>query len=59
LQHRGLVWDDVTHLLFRLQQLYRKKLGMTTNAAQLTDNLAKNRYRDISPCEYRSVWIPN
>ena len=33
-----------------LQQLYRKKPGMTMDASRLAENLPKNRYRDISPC---------
>ena len=33
------------------QQLYRKKLGESMSAARMSDNLSKNRYRDISPCE--------
>ena len=34
-----------------LQQMYRKKPGLTHNAARATDNICKNRYRDISPCK--------
>ncbi len=37
-----------------LQQMYRKKPGLTHNAARQSDNICKNRYRDISPCEYLS-----
>ena len=37
--------------IFFLQQLYRKKPGMTMNAARLENNIPKNRYRDISPCK--------
>jgi tyrosine-protein phosphatase non-receptor type 4 len=36
-------------LLF-LQQLYRKKSGESMTAARMSDNVSKNRYRDISPC---------
>ena len=45
----------VFHYIF--QQLYRKKPGMTMNAARLENNIPKNRYRDISPCKYHSVTI--
>lgn len=33
-----------------LQQLYRKRPGMTMLCAKLPQNVSKNRYRDISPC---------
>lgn len=36
-----------------LQQLYRKRPGMTMLCAKLPQNISKNRYRDISPC----MWL--
>ena len=41
----------VKAIVICLQQLYRKKPGMTMNSARLTENLSKNRYKDISPCK--------
>uniref|UniRef100_K1R6C8 Tyrosine-protein phosphatase non-receptor type 4 n=1 Tax=Magallana gigas TaxID=29159 RepID=K1R6C8_MAGGI len=41
--------------LAQFEQLYRKKPGMTMNAARLDDNIAKNRYRDISPYDQTRV----
>lgn len=38
--------------LYFFKQLYRKKPGMTMNAARLSENIPKNRYRDISPCKF-------
>lgn len=35
-----------------LQQLYRKRPGMSMLCAKLPQNVSKNRYRDISPCTY-------
>lgn len=37
--------------IFSFQQLYRKKHGLTMNAARLPANIPKNRYRDVSPCK--------
>ncbi|KAK3108379.1 hypothetical protein FSP39_006663 [Pinctada imbricata] len=41
--------------LAQFEQLYRKKPGMTMNAARMEANLAKNRYRDISPYDQTRV----
>ncbi|CAG2193169.1 MEG [Mytilus edulis] len=41
--------------LAQFDQLYRKKPGMTMNAARLDANIAKNRYRDISPYDQTRV----
>ncbi|XP_061186057.1 tyrosine-protein phosphatase non-receptor type 4-like isoform X2 [Saccostrea echinata] len=41
--------------LAQFEQLYRKKPGMTMNAARLDVNIAKNRYRDISPYDQTRV----
>lgn len=41
----------------KFEQLYRRKPGMTMNAAMLTDNLSKNRYRDISPYDQTRVKV--
>ncbi|BFY98244.1 hypothetical protein BsWGS_01284 [Bradybaena similaris] len=39
----------------QFEQLYRKKHGMTSNAARLDTNINKNRYRDISPYDQTRV----
>lgn len=39
-----------------LQQLYRKRPGMTMLCAKLPQNVSKNRYRDISPCTASQAW---
>ncbi|KAK2173047.1 hypothetical protein NP493_908g02008 [Ridgeia piscesae] len=44
-------------LLAQFEQLYRKKPGMTMNSARLTENLSKNRYKDISPYDTTRVKI--
>ncbi|KAK3587914.1 hypothetical protein CHS0354_014428 [Potamilus streckersoni] len=41
--------------LAQFEQLYRKKPGMTMNAARLEVNIPKNRYRDISPYDQTRV----
>ncbi|XP_033762686.1 tyrosine-protein phosphatase non-receptor type 4-like isoform X2 [Pecten maximus] len=41
--------------LAQFEQLYRKKPGMTMNAARLETNIPKNRYRDISPYDQTRV----
>ena len=48
-----------TILIFLLcfQQLYRKKLGMTMNASRLSENIVRNRYRDIAPYDQTRVKI--
>jgi len=43
--------------LAQFEQLYRKKPGMTMNAARVSDNVPKNRYRDISPYDQTRVVI--
>lgn len=42
-----------------LQQLYRKRPGMTMLCAKLPQNVSKNRYRDISPCTSLSIMMPS
>ncbi|KAJ8313697.1 hypothetical protein KUTeg_008258 [Tegillarca granosa] len=44
--------------LAQFDQLYRKKPGMTTNAARVEANVPKNRYRDISPYDQTRMEIP-
>ncbi|XP_059157704.1 tyrosine-protein phosphatase non-receptor type 4-like isoform X2 [Physella acuta] len=39
----------------QFEQLYRKKPGLTLNAARLDSNINKNRYRDISPYDQTRV----
>jgi len=39
----------------QFDQVYRKKTGMTMNAAVHPDNIAKNRYRDILPYDQTRV----
>lgn len=39
-------------LLAQFDKLYRKKPGLSTADAKRPDNQLKNRYRDISPCEF-------
>ncbi|XP_071493676.1 tyrosine-protein phosphatase non-receptor type 4-like isoform X1 [Diadema antillarum] len=39
----------------QFDQLYRKKPGMTMGACRLAENIAKNRYRDISPYDATRV----
>ncbi|CAH1788374.1 unnamed protein product, partial [Owenia fusiformis] len=43
--------------LAQFEQLYRKKPDMTMNAARLSENINKNRYRDISPYDQSRVII--
>lgn len=43
--------------LAQFEQLYRKKPGATMNIAKYSENLAKNRYRDISPYDNTRVVI--
>lgn len=45
--------------LAQFEQLYRKKPGMTMNAARLEANIPKNRYRDISPYDQTRVIMKN
>lgn len=39
-------------LLAQYEQLYRKNPDLLITEAKKPENLAKNRYRDISPCEF-------
>lgn len=43
--------------LAQFEQLYRKKPGMTLNSARQSENVPKNRYRDISPYDTTRVLI--
>lgn len=43
-------------LLAQYEQLYRKNVDLTISDAKKTENLIKNRYRDISPCKLLK-WI--
>lgn len=47
------IWHEFVFL--SLQQLYRKRPGMTMLCAKLPQNVSKNRYRDISPCTWLSA----
>lgn len=38
-------------LLSQYEQLYRKNSDLAITEAKKTENLSKNRYRDISPCK--------
>ena len=38
-------------LLAQYEQLYRRNLDLTITEAKKSDNIVKNRYRDISPCK--------
>jgi len=42
-------------VIAQFEQLYRKKASMTMNIARLPENVAKNRYRDISPYDATRV----
>lgn len=42
-------------LLAQFDKLYRKKPGLSTADAKRPENQLKNRYRDISPCQYTVV----
>jgi tyrosine-protein phosphatase non-receptor type 4 len=42
-------------IMTQFEQLFRKKPGMTMDAARLVENLPKNRYRDISPYDETRV----
>lgn len=39
-------------LVAQFERLYRKKPGLAMLHANMQENVIKNRYRDISPCEY-------
>lgn len=39
-------------LLEQFEQLYRRNMYLSIDEAKRPENLAKNRYRDIAPCEY-------
>lgn len=42
-------------LLTQYEQMYRKNPDLAITEARKPANAAKNRYRDISPCEWRGV----
>ncbi|KAK2120137.1 hypothetical protein P7K49_001523 [Saguinus oedipus] len=49
------LWNDHVcsfHLKESYSQLYRKKPGLAITFAKLPQNLDKNRYKDVLPCEY-------
>ena len=52
-----LACSAILIFLFCFQQLYRKKLGMTMNASRLSENIVRNRYRDIAPYDQTRVKI--
>lgn len=39
-------------LLTQFEQLYRHKPDTSMDSARTTQNIHKNRYRDIAPCNY-------
>lgn len=41
-------------ILTQFERLYRKNSELAITDARTSENLLKNRYRDISPCEYQS-----
>lgn len=43
---------DTRALLTQYEILYRKHPDMTCDEAEKPNNVAKNRYRDISPCKF-------
>lgn len=42
-----------------LQQLYRKKPGLAVTCAKVPQNMDKNRYKDVLPCESKVQFLPN
>lgn len=47
--HQGLENEDI---IYAFDNLARDKPGETLKAANSMENVHKNRYRDIKPCEY-------
>jgi len=43
----------------QFEQLYRKKPGLSAEESKKEENVAKNRYRDISPCKMMHIYIPS
>ncbi|XP_065205473.1 tyrosine-protein phosphatase non-receptor type 4 [Planococcus citri] len=46
-------------LVAQFEQLYRKKPGMNCNESKKSENINKNRYRDISPYDATRVVLKN
>ena len=44
----------LTCIQIGLQELYRKKPGMSMEEARKPENLPRNRYRDILPCKNKT-----
>lgn len=45
-------------LLMQYEQMYRKNPDLAITEARKVENVAKNRYRDISPCKCDHVQCP-
>lgn len=42
-------------LLSQYEQMYRKNAALAITEARKAENVAKNRYRDISPCKFSAL----
>ncbi|TSK20251.1 Tyrosine-protein phosphatase non-receptor type 3 [Bagarius yarrelli] len=48
-------------LLMQFEKLYKKKAGLVMSCAKLSENMEKNRYKDVLPCNFMSqslMWKP-